>query len=256
MPAGYAHYVFGEMVLENLDPYYQDMIHRNKELYHIGIHGPDILFYYKALSSNPIKALGSSMHQKEAYVFFQEAQEKLKAQDNEAALAYIYGFINHFVLDHACHGYIGEMEKELQMTHSEIESELDRQILVDKGLNPLTTCLTRHIHVSDGICETIAPFFHLKPQQIEKSLKDLLFYLSCIRAPGKIKRSFVYLCMKIGGIYDDLHGLLINYEPNVKSQECVPHLIHTMNDQVLLSKKLIESFLEQDLDDIYHHNFE
>lgn len=257
MPAGYAHYIFGEKVLKELKPQYRDLIQKNIDLYHIGIHGPDILFYHKALSSNGIKSLGFQMHQKEAYSFFKEAKELiLDSQNKEVSLAYIYGFINHFVLDHACHGYIGQMEKELDMTHSEIESELDRKILIDQGLNPLTTSLTTHIHVSQHICEVIAPFFHLEPENIHKSLKDLLFYLSWIKAPGKIKRSFVYLCMKIGGIYEDYHGLLINYHENPKSCDCTQELIKRLNDNVMLSKHLIEEFMDKELDDIYHHNFE
>lgn len=257
MPAGYAHYIFGKMVLKELNSQYQDLIYKYIDLYHIGIHGPDILFYYKALQTNTIKDLGVLMHREEAYSFFKEAKDIiLNQEDQEASLAYIYGFINHFVLDHACHEYIGTMEKTLNMTHSEIESELDRKILVNQGLNPLITSLTQHIHISQQICETIAPFFHLTSQDIYRSLKDLLFYLSWIKAPGKIKRSFVYLCMRIGGIYDNYHGLLINYEENQKSIECTQKLIKRMNDSVILSKHLIEEFMDHELNDIYYHNFE
>ena len=48
MPAGYAHYIFGEKVLASLDCQYQELIQRHLDLYHIGIHGPDILFYNAA----------------------------------------------------------------------------------------------------------------------------------------------------------------------------------------------------------------
>lgn len=257
MPAGYAHYIFGEKVLRELKPQYQDLIKRNIDLYHIGIHGPDILFYHKALSTNQIKSLGFQMHQQEAYPFFRNAKELImNNQDKDAAVVYIYGFINHFVLDHACHGYIRQMEEKLDMTHSEIESELDRKILVNQGLDPLTTSLTTHIHISQHICKVIAPFFHLKPNNIHKSLKDLLFYLSMIKAPGKIKRSFVYLCMRIGGIYDNYHGLLINYNENPKSYHCTEELIKRLDNHVILAKKLIEEFMEKELDEIYHNNFE
>lgn len=257
MPAGYAHYIFGQKVLESLDKKYQDIIHRNIDLYHIGVHGPDILFYYKTLTSNDIKKLGSLLHQKEAYEFFQYAKKIIaKSQDQEASIAYIYGFITHFVLDHGCHHYIGQMEKQLNMTHSEIESELDRKLLVINHLDPLTTSLTSHIKANHDVSKTIAPFFKLKEKDIYQSLKDLLFYLGWIKAPGKLKRNFVFLCMKIGGIYDDYHGLLINYEENIKSKECTLELVKRLDNHVSLAKKLIEEFMENDLDDIYHHDFE
>ena len=64
----------------------------------------------------------------EAYKFFSHAKEVYKnAKDKDAALAYIYGFINHFVLDHVCHGYVYYMQEKLNMGHYEIESEFDRE---------------------------------------------------------------------------------------------------------------------------------
>lgn len=257
MPAGYAHYIFGQKVLKNLDKKYQDIIIKNIDLYNIGVHGPDILFYYKTLTANEIKKLGSTLHREEAYDFFQNAKKIIdKSQNRDAAIAYIYGFITHFVLDHGCHCYIGKMEKQLNMTHSEIESELDRKLLVMNNLDPLTTSLTSHIKPSLDIAKIIAPFFKLKEQDIYHSLKDLLFYLGWIKAPGKLKRGFVLLCMKIGGIYDDYHGLLINYQENIKSKECTLELVKKLNNNVVLATKLIETFIEEDLDDIYHHDFE
>lgn len=71
MPAGYAHYIFGQKVLAMLDEQHQNIINNHIELYNIGIHGPDILFYYHALSDHPIKKMGSILHQKEAFEFFQ-----------------------------------------------------------------------------------------------------------------------------------------------------------------------------------------
>lgn len=257
MPAGYAHYVFGQKVLESLDQKYQDIINQNIDLYHIGVHGPDILFYYKTLSANDVKKLGSLLHEKEAYGFFHDAKKVIaESQNQEAAIAYIYGFITHFVLDHDCHPYIGQMEKQLHMTHSEIESELDRKLLVMKQLDPLTTCLTSHIKANHEVSKVIAPFFKLSEKEIYQSLKDLLFYLGWIKAPGQIKRHFVYLCMKIGGIYDEYRGLLINYEENPTSQECTLELVKRLDDNIGVAKKLIEEFMDHDLDDIYHHNFE
>ncbi len=257
MPAGYAHYIFGEKVLNSLDNQYKNIIERNIDLYHIGVHGPDILFYYKTLSNNDIKKLGSTMHNEEAYNFFDEAKEVIhNSKDKEASLAYIYGFITHFVLDHACHPYIGQMEKELNMTHSEIESELDRKLLVNNHLNPLTTSLTSHIKVNQYVTKIISPFFKLKDEDIYQALKDLLFYLGMIKAPGRIKRSFVLACMKIAGIYDEYKGLLINYNENLKSHDCTLELMNKMDSNVILAKRLIECYLDEDLDDIYHNNYE
>jgi hypothetical protein len=257
MPAGYAHYIFGEKVLDSLDDQYKQLINQHIDLYHIGIHGPDILFYYKTLTKNNIKHQGSLMHQNNAYDFFKEAKLIINnSSDKDSSLCYIYGFITHFVLDHSCHPYIRLQEKELNMTHSEIESELDRKLLVNQGLNPISTSLTKHIHVNDYISSIIAPFFHLKDKDIYQSLKDLLFYLGWIKAPSKIKRYFVYFCMKIGGIYKEYKGLIINYKENKKSKECTYKLLEIMDECVPLAKALIEEYIDNELNDIYHNNYE
>ena len=54
MPSTYAHYLFGKEVYKNLGDNIKNMINQNKELYLIGLHGPDILFYYKPLQNNSI----------------------------------------------------------------------------------------------------------------------------------------------------------------------------------------------------------
>ena len=46
MPSTYAHYRFGQEVLKELPNDIKKIIIENKELYDIGLHGPDILFYY------------------------------------------------------------------------------------------------------------------------------------------------------------------------------------------------------------------
>ncbi|MGN1181555.1 MAG: hypothetical protein ACI4SR_01000, partial [Faecalibacillus sp.] len=208
------------------------------------------------LTSNQVKKLGFHMHQQIAYDFFMNAKDIISKNQDEAYIVYVYGFITHFVLDHACHHYIGQMEKELQMTHSEIESELDRKLLVNNHLDPLKTDLTAHIHVNHDISAIIAPFFHLTEKEIYQSLKDLKFYLGWIKAPGHIKRNFVHLCMKIGGIYESYKGLLINYHENEKSRDCTLELIKKLDDHVFIAKNLIEEFLDKELDSLYHHNFE
>lgn len=43
---------------------YQKIIIENKELYDIGLHGPDLLFYYLPLKTNEINSIGYNMHEK------------------------------------------------------------------------------------------------------------------------------------------------------------------------------------------------
>lgn len=256
MPAGYAHFDFGQQVYKHLDSSLQERLKSHMDLYNIGVHGPDILFYHKALQKNKIKDLGFAMHHQEAYTFFKEAKHTIThSLYKEDSFAYICGFITHFVLDSECHGNISKQEKELDMTHSEIESEFDREILVQQDKDPLHTSLTAHIHPSIEVTQVIAPFFKLTDKDIKKSLKDLLFYLGMLRAPGHIKRSFILLVMKIAGVYQKYKGLMINYEKNEKSRECIDELIHKKNSAVELAVKLIQEYSEHLNDDYLNERF-
>ena len=53
MPATYAHFRFGREVLRRLSPETREAITPRIQLYHIGLHGPDIFFYYHPLSKKP-----------------------------------------------------------------------------------------------------------------------------------------------------------------------------------------------------------
>ena len=46
MPSTYAHYRMGQEVIKQVSAPAHDIIMKHKQLYDIGLHGPDILFYY------------------------------------------------------------------------------------------------------------------------------------------------------------------------------------------------------------------
>ena len=63
MPSTYAHRRFGADVLARLPEELRDKIEPYRALYDLGLHGPDLLFYYKALQSNHVSRLGGAMHE-------------------------------------------------------------------------------------------------------------------------------------------------------------------------------------------------
>ena len=107
MPTTYAHYKFGKEVIGALPRPLQSAIENNRGLFDIGVHGPDILFYYQPVKKNPVSGQGYALHEKLADKFFLHAAEMIKTAENPAAArAYIYGVICHFALDSECHPYI------------------------------------------------------------------------------------------------------------------------------------------------------
>ena len=53
MPSTYAHRRFGADVLVQLPRELREKITPYRPLYDMGLHGPDLMFYYRALQSNP-----------------------------------------------------------------------------------------------------------------------------------------------------------------------------------------------------------
>ena len=96
MPSTYAHRRFGANVLEHLPDEVRVQLEMNRELYDIGLHGPDLLFYYHAAKSNPVGALGNAMHEEPGRAFFDRARRVVHCEaDRDAALAYA---LNPFLL--------------------------------------------------------------------------------------------------------------------------------------------------------------
>lgn len=221
MPTTYAHYKFGEEVIGALGRPLQSAIENNRELFDFGVHGPDLLFYYKALTRNPVNGQGYALHERPAAPFFRHAAEVIgRSPDPAAARAYVYGFICHFALDSECHPYVEKMIHESGIGHSEIEMEFDRMLMKEDYINPVRCLPTGHLHPSKKNAEVIAPFFeNMTPELIEKSMRGMLFCLKALHAPGMMKRRLLFAGMKIAGQYEDKHGMVMSLEPNPACRE-------------------------------------
>ena len=131
MPAFYAHYKFGQMVKNKLPAKYQRLLEDYKDLYEIGLHGPDILFFYHPIIRNPITQIGVVIHHETGRVFFEHALTQMHRSAAEgdkmqkALWAYALGVVCHFALDASCHTYINHFEKTRRISHHEIEKEFE-----------------------------------------------------------------------------------------------------------------------------------
>lgn len=262
MPASYTHTLYGEKVYQRLSDDLKQKISPYKKFYDMGLYGPDILFFYQPYHHHPLNRQGYQMHEEDAYYFFDEARQLIKTSKNsQAALAYICGFMNHFILDSECHGYIGLIEKKMNASHAEIEADLDRQLLVNEGYIPHKEPVQKYIHTDQDIAEMIAPFFHRTTKEMHKVLKSMKFYLGLLHCPHKFKLKFLFVCMKIVGAYDSMHGMVIVKDANEKCQESTQHLIKLFNQSIDLSIAMIDEYIrlldtDLDLNERLHRNFE
>lgn len=69
MPTTYTHYAYGQEVFINFPKNYKEKIEPYIEYYNIGVHGPDILFYYHSYCKNKVNQYGVKVHHEPAREF-------------------------------------------------------------------------------------------------------------------------------------------------------------------------------------------
>ena len=221
MPSTYAHYRFGREVLSKLPEEIREIILKEQDLFNTGLHGPDLLFYYHPLTNNPVNSKGYGIHSEAGINFFRPAaKEIVRRSFSPAYLAYIYGVICHFSLDRECHGYIDKKIAESGVSHSEIEVEFDRRLMIYDGIDPITHILTEHIHPDKRSARVISRFYNgVSPECIYRSMKSFVFYNRLLLAPYPIKRQIIYGILRISGHYKEMHGLIVNYKAEPKCKD-------------------------------------
>ncbi len=262
MPSTYAHYRMGQEVRSQLDGREKEIVELYPELFLIGLHGPDILFFYKPLIPNRVNLIGHRMHKRPGKEFFERAAGKIKEQeDSTPFLAYIYGFICHFALDEACHGYVDEKMRKSRISHTEIEMEFDSMLMRRDGLDPLRHKPTKHIIPSAENAKVIHVFF---PQasiaQVQKALRGTIAYNNLLVAPSKRKRMLIYAVMTVTGCYRKLRGLIANYQPNPRCEDSTEKLWLLYQEAEELALSLIREYSgylkgKQELSSVYRYTF-
>ena len=262
MPSTYAHRRFGANVLDHLPAPLREKLEAHRELYDIGLHGPDLLFYYHAEKSTPVAALGNAMHDEQGRTFFDRARRVVHEEaDRGAALAYALGFVCHFALDSTCHPFVEQFTRESGVTHCEIETEFDNMLLRRDGYDPLTFFTASHIHPSAENARVIAPFYKdISEQTALEALKGMILVHKVLQASNPVKRWVVLTGMKVLGKYDGMHGLVANPQPNPQCTESNRKLDALYAKALPLAKRLILEYVakldtDEPLDAAYDHTF-
>lgn len=258
MPSTYAHRRFGADVLALLPEELRKTLEQHRELYDMGLHGPDLLFYYKALQSNPVNRLGNAMHDRKGEVFFTRARTVMENEpDKKAALAYALGFVCHFALDSTCHPYVEQYVRESGVSHCEIETELDNALLRKDGRDPMKFFTASHIKPSRERAEVVAPFYEgVTVEELYEAMKGMLTVHHLLQATNPVKRWVVLTAMRVAGKYEFMHGLVANPQPNPKCTESSKKLEELYQKAVPLAVRLITEYADgRPLGGEYQHTF-
>lgn len=262
MPTTYAHYRFGQTVYNRLPEREKKMIRLYRPLFDIGLHGPDILFYYRPFTSNPVNQLGSSMHKCTGRSVFTQAGVRILSERNRMPLlAYTYGFLCHFVLDSTCHGYIAEKIQESGVSHAEIEAEFDRALMIHDGHNPVSHCVTGHLRPSKSSAAVISRFFsNVTETEAYVSLQSMVRYLNLLTAPSYLKRGVIYSVLTCTG-NRGMCDLIVNYRQNPACIDSTERLVRLYQLAQPKAVEAIASYLqvihgEREYDDLFRLTFD
>jgi len=157
MPYHYAHHRFGKLLLPQLPADARQCIQRFRRMYDMGLHGPDLFFYYNPLMKTAVGDLGGTYHKKTGQEYFPLA---CTAAKSEAAQAYLYGLLAHYCLDSLCHPYVQKIVDIGEATHVALESEFDRYLMaLDKIPSPHTYRMDKWMRLTRGECQSVAAFY-------------------------------------------------------------------------------------------------
>ena len=237
MPSTYAHYRFGKRVLERLDADARRIAERHRALFDIGLHGPDVLFHFRAFSHNPVNRLGHDMHRWTGRRFLEQA---LPAVTDDESRAYFYGFLCHFALDSTCHGLIEQTVTDTGIDHNTVESTFERALMLLDGLDPARHLPAAHFAPSRRMGEVIAAFFPgVEPKQVTQAVRAMKRNIDLLVAQTPLKRRFIQTVLRAAGQYDALYGLVAPETPDPRLDPCIHELTDLFSKAEATAARLI-----------------
>ena len=187
MPSTYAHYRFGVKMLPTLPADVRRSVQRFRRMYDVGLHGPDIFYFYNPFSAKGTGALGIKFHEQNGKTFFSRICRSIRMERNEAAAACLYGLLCHYCLDAALHALIDELAQD-SGSHLRMEAEFDRFLLEMDGKSPACAQdLSPHMELKHREYEIVAKFYTgITDKDIRECLRNMAAITKvCAVAPGK-----------------------------------------------------------------------
>ena len=188
MPANYAHYRFGVELISKLPPEIQRTVNRFRQLFDMGLHGPDILNYHDPLIKTPTVRLCDKLHAQTGQVFFERTCRVVRMNPSEGARAYLYGLLAHYCLDSLSAGRVIRISEEKELSRGKIGGEFDRFLLELDGKTPAHRFdMSAHVQLTPGECQTVALFYpNVGSSGIGRCVKRMA---SCIKLQSGAPRS-------------------------------------------------------------------
>jgi len=241
MPSHYAHYYFGNQVLKSTTKGIKDIINTNGntiDSFMIGLHGPDILFFYKAHSKNPINIEGTKIHNEKGKVFLSHAINYVKLNPTNENISYLLGFMCHFMLDTACHPLVKKHMALTNLSHSRIETEFDSFIIRNLNKDPLFINQLPHINDNLDLGKIIAPFYKTPtPEEINNSIKRMVNILNIVTSKNPVERIMAKAVLKAGKQYNKHGGMIVKKKPLSATASSNMELFDKLNEIITITNE-------------------
>lgn len=214
MPATYAHYRFGAQMLRQMPEDISRNAKHHRRLFDVGLHGPDLFFFYRPVVKTQVGKLGRKYHYQTGREFFSRVCRNLRFNPSEEGTAYLYGVLCHYALDAHCHPFVIEKSQEGIASHSAIETEFDRFLLELDGKNPpYGMRLTKHMVLTDPECRIVSGFYPgAEAAHIRSSLRGMRNIRKTLELPDGVVRNAVIKTMSAGS--DTFRDLVVKAKPD------------------------------------------
>lgn len=222
MPSIYAHHRFGAEMIAKMPKRQQRTVIRFRQLYDMGLQGPDIFYYQGVIKGDSI---GDLYHNETGLAFFERVCTMIRSNPSEGARAYLYGVLAHYALDSLSHPFINRMAQEGTLNHSQIETEFDRHLLYTDGKKPpYLQDLSKHIRLTPGECQTVAAFYpKATSRQIKVHVHRMAIITKSLALPKGLRRSFVEKAIRI--LQPRIAGRFMSIHPAHAGRKLNPDLM-------------------------------
>ncbi len=273
MPAVYAHYSFGEKVLDSLPHTLAERFSRFHEAFALGTQGPDILFYHRPLKKNPTRQKGSDMHFAAAESFFSRQAKRLTNENHvtpqngawlprSAEAAYVAGFICHFALDVYAHPIVYELQS-TGVSHGKIESEFDKYLL-RKDDKPVRGYNTAQFAVCrNGTAEACANVLDVTTEEIRLAVKTIRKINGWFSQKHETFHVLAHTALKLVGLDEKFGDMFLRKHDDPRCETCNLRLNEALQSAVPFTATLLTEYFSrisefaagERLNDFFQNNY-
>lgn len=241
MPAAYAHLTFGRSVLRVLpEGKARTLILANPALFEIGLQGPDILFFYHPLNHHPVNRIGHELHEQSALSFL---TRPVCQNADDLGLAYLLGFICHYTLDSECHTLVEYFIEKTGKGHSDIETDLERELMTRNDLDARKHAPASYIVDSAASACVIAPFYGVEKRQVKTALTTMKLVSRTLTPSNRFKHALLTKVGKMMGEGSVVSELTMDLIPNPIYQNSNRELTLRLEQAIPVAIGLMENYL-------------